>query len=173
MQGSIEATTRFGVGVKIAVGEILRLSARTSKIVYLSERSPAGVRYVPYVGPVRPWRRDVSVEGHPMRIAARDFEHGIGTQSRTLLAYRLDPGDLRFQAEVGVDDRAGPLGSVVFRVLLDNREVFASPPLSPRDAPRLITVDVKGAKALILLTEFGEHGGVRDFADWGDARIIR
>ncbi len=173
VQGSIEATTRFGVGVKIAVGEILRLSARTSKIVYLSERSPAGVRYVPYVGPVRPWRRDVSVEGHPMRIAARDFEHGIGTQSRTLLAYRLDPGDLRFQAEVGVDDRAGPLGSVVFRVLLDNREVFASPPLSARDAPRLITVDVKGAKALILLTEFGEHGGVRDFADWGDARIIR
>ena len=45
--------------------------------------------------------------------------------------------------------------------------------LCPRDAPRLITVDVKGAKALILLTEFGEHGGVRDFADWGDARIIR
>ncbi len=173
VEGQIVAQTRFGVEVKIPLGEVLRLHARTPTVVYLSERTPAGARYVPYIGPVRAWRRDSSVEGHPMRIGGRDFERGIGTQSRSLLAYRLEPGDRRFQAEVGIDDRAGPLGSVVFRVLLDNKEVFASPPLSARDTPRVIDIDVKGGKALILLTEFGARGGVRDFADWGEARIIR
>ena len=54
---------------------------------------------------------------------------GWVTQSRTLLAYKLKPGDRRFQTTVGVDDRAGPLGSVVFRVLADGK------PVVPRRRP--------------------------------------
>ena len=108
-----------------------------------------------------------------MRISGADFERGIGTESRTLLAYVLEPGDRRFQAQVGVDDRAGPLGNVIFRVLVDNVERFASLPLSSRDSSKRIDLDLSGAKRLILVTEFGERGGVRDFADWGAARIIR
>lgn len=108
-----------------------------------------------------------------MRLSGQDYDRGIGTQSRTLLAYRLKPGDRRFQALVGLDDRAGSLGSVVFRVIVDGETRFASSPLSSRDAPRPIDVDVNGAKILILITEFGERGGVRDLADWAEARIIR
>jgi len=128
---------------------------------------------VSYVGPTRPYHRDAAVTGHPLRVAGQTFDHGLGTQSRTLLAYRLAPGDRRFQTLVGLDDRAGPQGSVVFRVLLDGREKFASPPMSVRDAPKAIDVDVAGAKVLILVTEFGPRGDVRDYADWIEARIIR
>ena len=172
-QGNIVATSRFQVAIKAPLAEVVRLHARTSTVVYLSEREPGAVQYVPYVGPSRPYRKDANVEGHSMRISGADFERGIGTESRTLLAYVLKPGDKRFQAQVGVDDRAGPLGNVIFRVLVDNVERFASPPLSPRDASKLIDLDLTGAKRLILVTEFGERGGVRDFADWGEARIIR
>ena len=94
-------------------------------------------------------------------------------QSRTLLAYRLTPGDRRFQALVGLDDGAGPLGSVVFRVLVDGHERFASPPMSVRDTPKSIDIDVAGANSLILVTEFGERGEIRDIADWVEARLIR
>ena len=68
-------------------------------------------------------------------LSGQTFDRGIGAQSRTLLAYRIEPGDRRFQALVGVDERAGPSGSVVFRVLVDNKERFKSQPLSNRDAP--------------------------------------
>jgi hypothetical protein len=89
------------------------------------------------------------------------------------MAYRLKPGDRRFQALVGLDDRAGPLGSVVFRVIVDGRERYVSPTISARDTPKAIDVDLEGAKLLILITEFGERGEVRDFADWAEARILR
>ena len=69
-------------------------------------------------------------------MAGQSFDRGIGTQSRTLLAYRIEPGDRRFQALVGVDERAGPLGSVVFRVLVDGTERYQSAPLTDRDAPK-------------------------------------
>jgi hypothetical protein len=146
---------------------------RGGPVSYLSERDEAAVRYVSYLGPTRSYRRDETVEGHPFLLAGQPYDRGLGTQSRTLLAYKLQGGDRRFQATVGVDDRAGPLGNVVFKVLADGKERFVSPPLSARDTPQPIDVDVAGAKLLILMTEFGERGGVRDFADWVEARVVR
>jgi hypothetical protein len=95
-------------------------------------------------------------------------------QSRTYLAYKLDPEDRRFQATIGLDDRAGPLGSVVFRVLVDRKqERFASPTMTSRDVPKAIDVDIAGARVLILEVDFGDRGDVRDHADWVEARVIR
>jgi hypothetical protein len=85
----------------------------------------------------------------------------------------LKPGDLKFQALVGVDDRAGALGSVVFRVLTDGQPRVTTASLSSKDAPQAIDIDVSKAKLLILITEFGDRGDVRDIADWVEARIIR
>jgi hypothetical protein len=62
---------------------------------------------------------------------------------------------------------------VVFRVLVDNKERFISPPMAKRDAPVAVDIDVSGAKVLILATEFGEGGDVQDSADWIEARMVR
>jgi hypothetical protein len=171
--GQVVATSRFGASVRLALGELVAVHARTPSVSYLSDRDADRSQYVPYVGPTRPYRRNLTVEGHPFRLGGQTFERGVGTQSRTFLAYRLGGGDRRFQALVGLDDRAGPLGSVVFRVLVDGRERFVSPPMSVRDTPRPIDVDVSGAGLLVLVTEFGDRGGVRDFADWVEARLVR
>jgi hypothetical protein len=172
-QGHLAATTRFGARVRVPLVDLLRVRARSPSVVYLTERPVAGEKYVAYVGPPRPFRADATVEGQPLRLGGLEFDRGIGTQSRTLLAYHVEEGDRRFQALVGLDDRAGPLGSVVFRVMVDGRQTFASPPMSAGDPPKPVDVDVSGAKSLILFTEFGERGGVRDIADWAEARFIR
>jgi hypothetical protein len=172
-QGHVVATTRFKGTIRLALSELVQVHARTAAIAYLSERKATAEQYVAYVGPTRPYRRDLDVDGHPLRLAGQSYDRGLGTQSRTLLAYRLAPGDARFQALVGLDDSAGPLGSVVFRVLVDGKERFVSPPMSVRDTPKPIDVDLTGAKFLILVTEFGERGEIRDLADWVEARIIR
>jgi hypothetical protein len=172
-EGSVLAKTRFDASIRLPLGELVNVYARSRSVVYLSERTPAKVVYVPYIGPTREYRVDRTVEGHAFQLAGRAYDHGIGTQSRTLLAYSIEPGDRRFQALVGVDERAGPLGSVVFRVLVDNVERFRSPPLADRDVPKSIDVDLSGGKFLILVTEFGDRGNVRDLADWVEARLIR
>jgi len=172
-QGQLVATTRFGATLRVPFNELVRIHTRSSSISYISERAESAARYIGYVGPTRPYRRDATVDGQPLRLAGQTYDRGLGTQSRTILAYRIEPQDRRFQALVGLDDTAGPLGSVVFRVLVDGREAFASAPMSVRDTPRAIDVDLAGGKLLILVTEFGERGEVRDFADWIEARILR
>ena len=167
------ATTRFGQAIKLPVGELAEVHALGSPIVYLSDLDPAGTKYVGYLGPVREVRRDRSVDGQPLRLAGKIYDRGLGTQSRSYLVYRLEPGVKRFQALVGLDDRAGPLGSVVFRVVVDKQERIATPPMSARDAPHPLDLDVAGAKTLVLITDFGDRGEVRDHADWVEARLIR
>jgi hypothetical protein len=172
-EASISGTTRFGQAVRFSLGELAQLHARTRAVVYLAERKPAQVQYRSYVGPTREYRLDRTVDGHPFHLAGQYFDRGIGTQSRTLLAYQVEPGDRRLQALVGVDERAGSLGSVVFRVLIDGKERQRTPALGAHDAPQAIDVDLTGARFLILDTAFGDRGDVRDLADWVEARVIR
>jgi hypothetical protein len=172
-KGHLLATTRFGAPIRVSIGELARVHVRGESVAYLSDRPADADEYVAYVGPPRRYRRDSAIDGHPLRLSVQLYDHGLGTQSRTLLAYRLRPGDRRFQATVGIDDRAGPLGSVVFRIRADGEDRFVSPSMSARDTPKEIDVDVSGAKLLILVTEFGERGDIRDFADWAEARLIR
>ncbi len=172
-KGQVVATTRFGQPVRVPIGDLVRLDPRSDAVVYLSDRKIDAQDNSGYLGAPRPLRVDRTVDGHGLQLAGQSYDRGLGTQSQTLLAYRLKPGDRRFQALVGVDDRAGPLGSVVFRVLTDSKPRVTTPALSSRDAPQAIDIDISEAKVLILTTEFGERGDVRDLADWVEARIIR
>ena len=172
-RGHIVALARLGPTIRVPIAELAQVHVLGGPVEYLSDRADAVAFYESYVGPTRPYRRDATVDGHPLRLAGQVYDRGLGTQSRTLLAYKLRPSDHRVQAIVGLDDRAGPLGNAVFRVLVDKRVAFVSPPMSARDTPRSIDIDVSGARSLILVTEFGERGEVRDLADWIEARLIR
>jgi len=170
--GVFEGTTRFGSTVRVKAGLIRDLYVIGGPVVYLSDLEPAGALDVPYIGPAHPHRVDANALGLPLVASNRPYARGIGTRTRALLAYRLPEDARRFQALVAVDDAAGPLGNVVFRVLLDNQERFASDPLSAGDEPVPIDLDVQGADLLILASEYGQRGDVRDLADWIEARVI-
>jgi NPCBM/NEW2 domain len=172
-RGQIVATARFKAEIRLPIGELAKIHALNASVAYLSDREASGAQYGAYVGPTRPYRRNASVSGETLRLAGRPFDRGLGTQSRTLLAYKLEPGSRRFQALVGLDDRAGPLGNVVFKVMVDKKVSYVSPPISPGEPPLALDVDVSGANLLILITDFGERGDVQDHADWVEARIIR
>ena len=172
-QGQVVATTRFGAPIRLPLGELAASTSRSASVAYLSEREATAQQYVSYVGPTRPYRRDAAVTGHPLRLAGQTFDRGLGTQSRTLLAYRLAPGDRRFQALVGLDDRAGPLGSVVFRVLSTVARNSPRPRCPCATPPRRSTSTSRGRRCSSWSTEFGQRGDVRDYADWIEARIIR
>lgn len=172
-KGRVSGVSRFATKVDVPLDSVIQVTPRTAAVEYLSERPIDGKSYVPYFDAVRPVQVDASVEGRPLLLNGLTYDRGFGASTRTLLAFKLRPGDRRFQALVGVDGRAGPSGSVVFRVLTDGKARFASGPLTFRDAPVAVDVDLEGARLLILATEFGERGDARDLADWVEARIIR
>jgi hypothetical protein len=176
-RGQVIGTTRFGAEVRLPVGELALVHALNGPVAYLSDRETNGVLYEPYVGPTRNYRRNATVAGEVLRVGGRSYDRGLGTQSQTSLVYKLEPGAKRFQALVALDDHAGPLGSVVFKVQVvrqtDRTILFDSKVMTSGMPARLVDVDLTGARALILITEFGERGDVQDHADWIEARIIR
>ena len=42
-------------------------------------------KYVGYVGPTRPVRRDLAIDGQPLRLGGKAYDRGLGTQSRSYL----------------------------------------------------------------------------------------
>jgi hypothetical protein len=173
-RGGIAARSRFGAPVRAPFAAIARIDSRGPHLESLSDRDEAGAQYLGYVGQhPSHYGRNTTWDGRPLRVGRRAYHHGLGMLPRSLVAYRLQPGDARFQAEIALDDSAGPRGNVVFRVLVDGKERYASPEIERGHAPIFVDVDLAGAKLLILSVEFGAGGDVQDSADWLDARIIR
>ena len=172
-RGQVVGKTHFGAEVQFPVGEAARVRILGSSVDYLGDRDADKAVYEPYIGPTRPYRRNASVLGSSLRLGGQVFDRGLGTQSRTLLAYRLPAQSKRFQATVGLDDAAGPLGNVLFKVLVDGKTQYESPAMGAGDSPKTVDIDINGGKVLILITEFGERGDVQDSGNWAEARIIR
>lgn len=172
--GRIVAQTRFGAEVAIPLSAVVRVDVRSRAVEYLSDRAADGVQYVGYLGDhPKVYGRGTTWDGHDLVQRGRPYDRGLGTVPRTLLAYRLEPAARRFQATVGLDDRSGEMGNVVFRVLVDGQPRWSSPPMGPGAVPVDVNVDVAGGKILILATEFGDRGDIQDSADWIEARLIR
>src|SRR5437868_1601459 len=62
-----------------------------------------------------------SVDGHPISIGGKKFEHGLGTHAASSFRVSLNGKGERFHASVGIDDEVGKLGLVVFRVIGDGK----------------------------------------------------
>jgi hypothetical protein len=172
--GVLRARTRSGLELRLAVTTLAEIYPRGGSVVYLDEREPAARDFVPYLDR-HPATFGVNLtwDGAPLVVRGRRHPHGLGMLPRTLLVYRLEPGDRRFQATLAVDDLAGEQANVVFRVLLDRREAYVSPPLTRLDDPVPIDVELGDARLLVLIAEFGARGDVQDHADWIEARILR
>ncbi len=117
-------------------------------------------------------RRGRSVEGNPIRIAGREFKHGLGTHAESHILFRLDNRYQRFEAWVGVDDEKNGMGRVVFQVFVDGKKVFDSGPMKGGQPAKAVRVPLDGADDLeLVVTDAGDTINC-DHADWADARLI-
>lgn len=114
-------------------------------------------------------RANLSVDGHPIKIAGVAYEHGVGTHAVSELRIRLNGGATRFTSQVGIDDEITPRGSVEFQVWVDGKRKWSSGELRGQIRTKPCSVDLTGAKEVTLLVEDGEDGIDYDHADWADA----
>jgi alpha-galactosidase len=116
---------------------------------------------------------DKSIDGHPLVIGGKKFEHGLGTHAVSSLYIDLKGGAQRFTAQVGIDDeeKNSSEASVIFYVLGDGRELWKSDTLKPGHAPKKVDVNLKGVKILLLMVDKGTSAIAHDHADWADAKI--
>ncbi len=117
-------------------------------------------------------RKNRSVEDHPLSIAGRAFEHGVGTHARSELVVRLNGNALRFHSWVGVDDEVPKgAGSVDFQVFVDGFKKADSGVLRGGDPAKEVSVDLAGAKRVTLVVDDAGDGIDHDHGDWADAEF--
>jgi len=171
--GAIELQAAFGAPLSLRVARLLSLEFRGGRLVYLSDLDPAEAKETPFFDLVWHYRRDASVDGHPLRIGDRTYRKGIGTHSRCELTYDLAGAYTRFLADAGIDEEVGDKGSVDIRVLVDGKPKFERKGLTGRDDPLPIALDVAGAARLTLVVDFGADFDICDHLDWANARLVR
>jgi alpha-galactosidase len=113
-----------------------------------------------------------SVDNHPLFLDGKRFEHGFGTHANSTLRIALGGKADLFTATVGVDDEVGTRGTVVFKVIGDNKTLWESSILHGGDPAQSVSVDLHGVKTVIL--QVGDAGDdvTYDHADWAEAKIV-
>ncbi len=172
--GEFDVALRLGLESRIAPSAVVAIEQHGGRVRSLLDREPVATRYEPYLGPEQPHQINRAVDGSPMRLLGRTYERGIGMSSRTVLAYPLQSDEERFLVRVGLDDRAGALGGAICRVRLDSTVVWESDgPIVVGAEPIDVDVPLGNATYLLLETDYGTRGNVRDHVDWVDPRLVR
>jgi alpha-galactosidase len=113
-----------------------------------------------------------SVDNSPLTLTGQVYTHGIGTHANSEMTIDLKGVARRFQAAVGLDDGEKGLGSIVFVVLVDGKEVRRSHVLHGGDPPETISVDLSGARQMTLVVEDADDDIDHDHADWAAAMLV-
>jgi hypothetical protein len=173
VEGNALKITAVGQTFSAARPSLVFLQPLAGRVVYLSDLKPAEYRQTPFLALPWPYQPDRNATGGLLRAAGRLHLKGIGVHSAARVVYNVpdERAASRFDAQLAVDDSTAGQGSVIFRVLVDGQERFASPILRGGDAPLPVSVDIRGAKKLELLVDYADRADVLDHADWLDARI--
>jgi hypothetical protein len=168
-----QVETPWGQAVKLPTAEIRGVRFRGGQMAYLSDLEPSKVEETPYFGRRCPYRRDVALDGSPLRLDDQLIEKGLAVHSRTALTYDLDRRYATFEALVGFDASGGKKGRVDCRVLADGKELYANPDLRADAPPVRLSLPVSGAEQLRLVVDFGPDEDTADRVIWANARLYR
>lgn len=151
---------------------------RQRDVVYLSDLDPISYRQIPFLETAWPYRRDRCASGGRLRHAGYVWAKGLGMHSAARLAYETQGAYREFQSEVALDDRAGRLGSVIFRVYVQGPEgpwrlAYESGLVRGGDGAIPVRVDIRDAQRVALLVDFADRADQADQADWLNARFTR
>jgi len=165
--------TSIGKSVEMPSSQLVRIHIASDRVVYLSSLKPVSQRQEGLLHSSWPVMMDRSVSGARLSIDGRDFEKGIGVHSYAELVFGIEGKYESFAATIGVDDAARPRGSVVFRVLGDGTVLFDSGSITGKDPGKDIVVDVTKVDTLTLVVDYGKELDLADYADWGEARLLK
>lgn len=169
----IKFRSQWGVEVEVPRSAVVEVTGRNTRMVNLSELTPAVVEQIPYFDRKMPFVKDKSWNDRPLKLDGKTYSRGLAVHSRCFLTYDLQGEYATFRAVVGFEEEAGERGRVVCRIVADDKELFAKPDLRSTDKPVVVQVSVKGARQLRLEVDFGEDEDIGDRIIWANARLFR
>jgi len=174
-----EKTLRFtgqaacGISLTFLAPSLLSLHSYGDNKIPLSSLIPTSYEFTPYLSLRWPLRKDRGVSGLPLRVTGRDYSLGWGMHSRSRVSFALDGKWSRFFTDLGIDDagaalsRAGRGGDVSIVVEVDGVRRHEQATVNRQSGLLEIgPLDVRGAKQLVLIVDYGRGGDVLDHVSW-------
>ncbi len=193
--GKLHLESLSGFTASAALGDVVSVLMISDALRYLDELPGPDVRVKPFWKPVAgdpdkiyAPRMNRAFSGGLLKAGGRTWLRGVGVFSGTSLTWSLDGDWSAFRTQVAVDDRAGPLGGVVFVIEVDGKERWRSALVVPasedggadetvQSGPiQVPSIDVKGAQTLTLRVLPGTDRApypIQDEADWLGAMLVR
>ncbi|MFK7972739.1 MAG: NPCBM/NEW2 domain-containing protein, partial [Bacteroidia bacterium] len=112
-------------------------------------------------------------DGKIITIAGKQFTKGLGTRANAEIEFDLNAEYVQFNTYIGIDDRTCDDANVYFEVYVDGELRYESPVMKKGLEPRFVSVDIRGAHSLRLLTQSRDGSQICDQADWANARLLR
>jgi alpha-galactosidase len=138
---------------------------KTSKIWLDDLKIKSHSEGVPSVSPGK------CASGDSMKLGGKFYPRGIGVQSVSVLSFYLNGNARQFTAVVGPDDSGNRNVPVSFYVIGDRKTLFESGKMKVGDAPRKISINLKGIQRLGLLVTVEGDNPRKAYSDWAEAQI--
>lgn len=161
-----------GSVLRIPRDRVARARVLSDRLVYLTDLQPA-VEQVAALDRTWPPLLDSGPGGGPIMVGGRPYGRGLVLFPRTTMTYDIEGRFDVLEAMIGFEDRAGPAANAVFRVLADDRLLFDSGPMTPRDGARPLQVPITDAKRLTVEVDFGEGLDLGDVCVLAGARLVK
>ncbi|MBA72541.1 MAG: hypothetical protein CMO73_07690 [Verrucomicrobiales bacterium] len=168
----IEINLVEDVNMKVSWELVKRIGLKSARLEYLSDLDVLKEVIRPVIAFKRPWQRDLTVTGLPIKIKDQIYDRGLGFSSGTYVTFPNEgPYDL-FIAEIGIDDDTLGRGDCEFVVRGGSQELFRKR-VRGGDPAQLIKVDITGHDQVTLEVDPGEDLDIADHADWADACFLQ
>jgi len=120
------------------------------------------------------WVLHNAVFGGPFHLGGKVYHRGLFCHAPSKIVVRLGAPGKTFSAVVGVDTNrftAGGKGSIVFGVVVGEKERFRSGVLREGMGGVDVNVDLGGAREFVIAVEDAGDGIACDTADWAEANV--
>ncbi len=170
---TVEAMLRFGQRVHMEPERIVRIDLVGGRWEWLGGHRPISYEHTPMLSLDWPYVVDRNVLGEPMKVAGEPFEHGVGVHSRSSLIYDLKGDYGEFVSSMGIDDDSGPYADVTAVILVDGKRRWFEEHVRRGTLLGPVRLDVRNAKRIELVVDFGDNGDLQDRFNWVNAALIR
>lgn len=182
-EGRVALTHRIlRTEITLEENNLISVSLKNGRYVYLSDLEfagppeerpyylPSDFKYDEYLFKAR---RDSAQGGGAISLRGRVYAKGLGVHAISRLHWNLNRGYSRFMADIGVDDSAGDLASVEFKVYADGKLIYESGVMRRSSEPRTIDVEVLDARRITLEVTAADNADIQDRANWANAKVVR
>ncbi|MFM2095399.1 MAG: hypothetical protein RIS70_2523 [Planctomycetota bacterium] len=157
---------------------VVSIESLSTDRVFLSDLEPLSYKHVPYLSKSWPLGNDRTSLGTSLHSSGAIVSKGLGMHSTSRVAYDVSAGYARFESLIGLDENVGVMGSVVFRVFVDQGDgmwaaAYESPVMRVGDKAEPVSIDISKAERIALIVDAADRGDLQDHANWLYARLVR